>query len=115
MSVPDRVDRARNAWSERHWSGVIHPVRAGAPRPGSAYGIRVFHGPAASRHARRDLDRYNRSRAHRVLTPDELEETERRRIPARVREVNRRMLEQLEARAAVVPRGEQMDLLGGEP
>jgi hypothetical protein len=69
--------------------------------------------------ARRADDAYNKQ-----LEAEEAEEAERdarlevemawERLPAKVRETNRRMLEQLEHRRPA-PAGEQLSLLGGEP
>jgi hypothetical protein len=90
-------------------------------RYGPAYSLvpggwtRWFCGPNARRKAVRDRLRAIDARPFRTLTSREVQERRRRRVPTTLREVNRRMLEQLEARAASAPVAEQLSLLGGEP
>jgi hypothetical protein len=76
--------------------------------------VRWYCGPASRRKAARDRHRRARARPLRTLTRGQLGEARARRVPAPLREVNRRMLEQLEARRQA-PACEQLSLLGGEP
>jgi hypothetical protein len=76
--------------------------------------VRWYCGPASRLKAARDRRRRARARPMLTLTRGKAEAARLRRVPAPLREVNRRMLEQLEARRSA-PECEQLSLLGGEP
>jgi hypothetical protein len=96
----EHMMETRRDWARR--STANWPLAHGAPRYGDHLGpARVFYGRTAERKAWHDWHRWLRSQA-------------RVGLPAALREVNRRMLEQLEARRQA-PAAEQLSLLGGEP
>jgi hypothetical protein len=106
----EHMQATRVEWALRTY-GPGYAISRGGTRGDR---VRWYCGPSSRRKAARDRRRRDRARPLLTLTRGQLGEARARRVPAPLREVNRRLLELLEARRAA-PEGEQLSLLGGEP